>query len=354
MTTSFCDCQVLVVGAGPTGLVLAAQLLARGIDNRIIDKGDGAARESRDVSVHGRTLQLLDTMELADDFIEHGHRARRFRMYAGNRSLLNLDMTRNGSRYGFILNLAQSETERLLRSRVHELGGTIEQRSELAGLCERGDGVDATLRDAEGRETEIHAGYVVGCDGAHSRVRHELGLAFAGQPYAGDFLLADVALEGVGSEDASHLFFRPDGRILVCLPMGRHRWRVVMPNAGERDGRPPTFEEIQEQVGQRAPWPITVSDPGWLACFRCHLRSATAYRRGRVLLAGDAAHIHTPAGGQGMNTGMMDAHNLAWKLALVADGRAPDALLDTYGQERVPVASGVLELTNKIVRLVTM
>ena len=322
MTTSSRDCQVLVVGAGPTGLVLAAQLLARGIDTRIVDKGDGPSRESRAVSVHARTLELLDTMGLAEAFIEHGHRGRRYRMYVGHRSLLNLDMTRNGSRYGFILNLAQSQTERLLRARVHELGGAIEQRSELAGVCERGAGVDATLRDPEGRETEIRAGYVVGCDGAHSRVRRELGLAFAGQPYAGDFLLADVALDGVGSEDASHLFFRPDGRILVCLPMGRHRWRVVMPNAGERGGRPPTFEEIQEQVGQRAPWPITVSDPGWLACFRCHLRSTTAYRRGRVLLAGDAAHIHTPAGGQGMNTGMMDAANLAWKLALVAGGHA--------------------------------
>jgi 2-polyprenyl-6-methoxyphenol hydroxylase-like FAD-dependent oxidoreductase len=354
MTNSFHDCQVLVVGAGPTGLVLAAQLLARGIDTRIVDKGDGPARESRAVSVHARTLELLDTMGLADAFIEHGQCVRRFRMYAGHRSLLNLDMTRNGSRYGFILNLAQSETERLLRTRVHELGGTIEQRSELVGLGRRGDGVDATLRFADGRETEIHAGYVVGCDGAHSRVRHELGLAFAGQPYAGDFLLADVALDGVGSEDSSHLFFRPDGRGLVCLPMARHRWRVVMANAGERDGRPPTLEEIQEQVRQRAPWPITVSDPGWLACFRCQLRSTTAYRRGRVLLAGDAAHIHTPAGGQGMNTGMMDAANLAWKLALVADGHAADSLLDTYETERIPAGVNTLGFTNKLFGWSTM
>src|ERR1700746_1690722 len=196
MTTSFCDSQVLVVGAGPTGLVLAAHLLARGIDTRIFDKGDGPARESRAVSVHARTLEVLDTMGPADAFIEHGQCVRRFRMYAGHRSLLNLDMTRNGSRYGFILNLAQSETERLLRSRVHELGGAIEQRSELAGLSQRGDGVDATLRDADGRETEIRAGYVVGCDGAHSRVRRELGLAFAGQPYPQDWLLAEGLVGG--------------------------------------------------------------------------------------------------------------------------------------------------------------
>jgi 2-polyprenyl-6-methoxyphenol hydroxylase-like FAD-dependent oxidoreductase len=353
MRTSSSDSQVLVVGAGPTGLVVAAQLLARGIDTRVVDKSDGPARESRAVSVHARTLELLDTMGLAETFIEHGQRVRRFRMYAGNRSLLNLDMTRNGSPYGFILNLAQSETERLLRARVHELGGTIEQCTELTGVCERGDGVDATLRDVAGRVTEIRACYVVGCDGAHSRVRHELGLAFVGQPYAQDFLLADVALDGAGSEDESHNFLRPDGRTLVCLPMGQRRWRLVMPNAGDRGGQPPTFEEIQEQVEQRAPRRITVCDPGWMACFRCHLRSTTAYRRGRVLLAGDAAHIHTPAGGQGMNTGMMDAANLAWKLALVADRQAPDSLLDTYQAERLPVGVNTLGFTTKIFELAT-
>ena len=127
-----------------------------------------------------------------------------------------------------------------------------------------------------------------------------------------------------------------------------------MPNAGERGGRPPTLEEVQEQVRQRAPWPITVSDPGWLACFRCHLRSTTAYRRGRVLLAGDAAHIHTPAGGQGMNTGMMDAANLAWKLALVAGGHAADSLLDTYETERLPAGVNTLGFTNKLFEWSTM
>jgi hypothetical protein len=195
---------------------------------------------------------------------------------------------------------------------------------------------------------------VVGCDGAHSRVRHEMGVPFEGQPYPQNWLLADVALDGAGSDGAVHAFFRPNGLPLVCIPMGGQRWRVVMANAGDRSGQPPTFAEIQELVAERAPRPIEVSDPEWLASFRCHLRSASSYRRGRVLLAGDAAHIHSPAGGQGINTGMMDAHNLAWKLALVAGGRAPDALLDTYGQERIPVASGVLEFTNKLVGLLTM
>jgi len=347
------DCQVLVVGAGPTGLTLTAQLLARGIHARVIDKGEGPAPQSRALGIHARTLELLDTMGLADAFIGQGHRVRRVRMYAGQRNLLDLDLARNGSRYGFTLHLPQSQTETLLRARVLELGGTIEQRVELVRLSERGDAVDAALRDAAGREIEVSAGYVVGCDGAHSRVRHQIGLPFEGQPYPQDWLLADVALDGAGTDDAVHAFFRPNGLPLVCVPMGGQRWRLVMANAGDRGGQP-TFAEIQELVAERAPWPIEVSDPEWLSSFRCHLRSATSYRRGPVLLAGDAAHIHSPAGGQGMNTGMMDAHNLAWKLALVADGRAPDALLDSYGQERVPVASGVLEFTDRLVRLLTM
>jgi 2-polyprenyl-6-methoxyphenol hydroxylase-like FAD-dependent oxidoreductase len=348
------DCQVLVVGAGPTGLTLAAQLLARGIRTRIIDKAEGPAPHSRALGIHARTLELLDSMGLADDFVARGHRVTHLRMYAGGRRLLNLNLAHNGSRYPFVLHLPQSETEALLRARVRELGGFIEQDVELVHLTDRGDDVETTLRDGAGREVETSAGYVVGCDGAHSRVRHELGVAFEGQPYPQDWLLADVALHGAGSPDAVHLFFRPDGLPLTCIPLGRDRWRLVMANAGDRAGRQPSFDEIQDAVAQRAPWPIRISDPAWVGSFRCHLRSASTYRRGRVLLAGDAVHIHTPAGGQGMNTGMIDAQNLAWKLALVAGGRAPDGLLDTYGQERMPVASGVLELTDRIVGLMTM
>ena len=161
--------QVLVVGAGPTGLTLAAQLLARGIHARVIDKGAGPASQSRALSIQARTLELLDAMGLADAFVDHGHRVRRLRWYAGQRNLCDLDLARNGSRYGFVLDLPQSRTETLLRARVQELGGTIEQRVELVRLAERGGAVDATLRDAAGQEIEVSAGYVVGCDGAHSR-----------------------------------------------------------------------------------------------------------------------------------------------------------------------------------------
>jgi 2-polyprenyl-6-methoxyphenol hydroxylase-like FAD-dependent oxidoreductase len=275
-------------------------------------------------------------------------------LYAGARRLFNLDLTNNGSVYGFTLSLPQRDTELLLRARVQELGGVIEQGVELLHLTQTRDGVDASLSDAAGHETEVTAGYVVGCDGAHSRVRHQLDLPFRGQPYPQDWLLADVALAGPVDPNAVSMYFRPNGLPITFIPMGTSRCRIVMANAGDRHGPAPRLDEIQDLIEQRAPWPVVVSDPVWLASFRCQLRSVTTYRRGRVFLAGDAAHIQAPAGGQGMNTGMTDAHNLAWKLALVLDGRAPDGLLDSYQQERLPVASRVLAFGDNMVKLMTM
>jgi 4,5-epoxidase len=167
-------------------------------------------------------------------------------------------------------------------------------------------------------------------------------------------LLGGDLPEGDLREDAIHAFFRPDGLPVIFFPMRGHRWRLTLPFAGDRGEQAPTLAEIQHLTSQRVPRPVTVSDPTWLASFRCHRRSASAYRRGRVLLAGDAVHIHTPAGGQGLNTGILDAHNLGWKLALVASGRAPDTLLDSYGAERRPVAEEVIRLTHALVHYGTI
>ena len=335
--------------------MLAGELLARGIHTRVIDRGDGAALQARAIGIHARTLEVLDMMGLAGRFIEHGQVVRHLRFYSEGRCLTSLEFGRCGSRFGFLLDLPQDETERLLRARIAELGGVVEQRTELTGLTAGGDAVTAAVRGVhEGQARTITAEYVVGCDGAHSRVRSELGLTFHGHPYPQEWLLADVLLDWDLREDAVHAFFRSDGLPVIFFPMRGHRWRVTLPFAGNRDRQAPTLAEIQQLTSQRAPRPVAVSDPTWLASFRCHRRSASAYRRGRVLLAGDAVHIHTPAGGQGLNTGIMDAHNLGWKLALVVSGRAPDTLLDTYGTERRPVAEDVLRLTHALVHYGTM
>jgi 2-polyprenyl-6-methoxyphenol hydroxylase-like FAD-dependent oxidoreductase len=348
------DCQVLVVGAGPTGLVLAAELLARGIDTRIIDRGDAISLQARAIGIHARTLEVLSTMGLAERFLADGQVVRHMRFYSEGRCLASLEYGRCGSRFGFMLNLPQDQTERLLRSRVSELGGAVESRTELTGLTATGDAVTAAVRGPVSQAGTITAEYVVGCDGAHSMVRRELGLTFNGHPYAQDWLLADVLLDWDLRTDAQHAFFRSDGLPVILFPMRGQRWRVTLPFAGDRGAQAPTLEEIQRLADQRAPRPVIVSDPSWLACFHSHRRSASAYRQGRVLLAGDAVHIHSPAGGQGLNTGIMDAHNLGWKLALVVAGRSSDALLDTYGAERRPVAEDVLKLTHALVHYGTL
>ena len=300
--------------------MLAADLLARGITTRIIDKGDGVNLETRAIAIHARALEVLDLMGLAERFVEHGQIVRWWRFYTDGKPRLSLDLSGNGSRFGFMLDIPQHQTECLLRARVAELGGVIEQRAELTGLTDGAAGVTARVRDPGGQTRVITAGYVAGCDGAHSQVRHELGLRFHGHPYPQAWLLADVRLDWARAQDVVHAFFRADG-VRSRFPMrdiGGGWWcrsRVTVPRPGSG--------EIQQLVDQRAPERVVVSDPTWPASFNCHRRSTDVYRRGHVLLAGDAVHIHTPAGGQGMNTGITDAHNLGWKLALVAAGRAP-------------------------------
>ena len=348
------DCDVLIVGAGPTGLTLAAQLLARGVRTRIIDKYTGAPRLSRAVGTQPRTLEMLETMGILDRFLDVGHVVHRVNLYSGKRRMLQIDHAYCGSHYPFELQLPQELTERLLLGRVHELGGVVESGTELTEFVDDGHVVSATVRDLLGRSRTVSAGFLVGCDGAHSRVRRLLELSFAGQPYPWEFWLADAEIDWRGRSDEVHVFSRRNGLPLACIPITSRLWRLSLPMPEGVCAGAPTLGEIQRLVDQRSPWPITVSTPETLTTFRCQIRSTSTYRRGRALLAGDAAHIQSPVGGQGMNTGMLDAANLSWKLALVVTGRADDSLLDIYGQERIPAAAAVLAFSDRMVSIATM
>lgn len=344
------DCDVLVVGAGPTGLTLALQLLARGVRTRVIDKDTGLPKLSRAIGLQPRTLETLDMMGIVDRFLELGHRGRGISVYLNGRRQIGIDMNYCDSEYRFVLHLPQNQTEEIMRARLVDLGGAVESGMELVDFDQDSDAVTATVRDLRGDEHQITASFLVGCDGAHSKVRKLLDVPFIGQPYPWDWLLADAELEWTGRNDEVHVFWGPGGRPLACIPINHRLWRISAPVPGDRGGTPPTLEEIQTLVDARGPGGIVVRNPETLTSFRCQIRSTDTYRRNRVFLAGDAAHIHAPTGAQGMNLGINDAANLGWKLALVLTGQSPDTLLDSYAAERGPAAQQVLTFTETMVR----
>jgi 2-polyprenyl-6-methoxyphenol hydroxylase-like FAD-dependent oxidoreductase len=279
------------------------------------------------------------------------------RLYGNGRLLFEVSLGSGveGTAYPKPLILPQSETERLLAEHLGEVGVEVERPVELVRFVERGEGVDATLRHSNGREEDVRCDYLLGCDGAHSAVRHGLGLEFTGEAELDDFLLADCRIDGLPN-DVISLFWDPKG-VLVFFPFGDGRARVIADiGAPQGDGKPrdPTLEEVQAIVDARGPGGVKLSDSRWLAGFRINERKVADYRKGRCFLAGDAAHIHSPAGGQGMNTGMQDAWNLAWKLALVQSGRAKPSLLDSYTPERGAVGDLVLRNATMMTRVVTI
>jgi 2-polyprenyl-6-methoxyphenol hydroxylase-like FAD-dependent oxidoreductase len=352
------DTDVLVAGAGPTGLVLAAVLRAHGVRARVIDQQPGQAHESRALVVHPRTLELLATLGIADTLVERGRRALRGLLYAHDRVLAELqlgDTAATDTAYPFVVFISQVETEALLLQHVAGAGIAVERGVRLADLAPDPEGVVCTLEHAGGGAERLRAGYVVGCDGAHSAVRHLTGVPFQGDAYPQQFLLGDLEIDGPLTRDALHIYLGARG-VLVVFPLRSPRsWRVLCSTgtdrgAGEHGSSPASLDELQAAVDAFSGQRLRLRDPVWMARFRFHHRQVTSYRAGRAFLAGDAAHIHSPAGGQGMNTGMQDAWNLAWKLALVVRGLAPEALLDSYQAERWPVGRFLLRFTDRLFR----
>ena len=342
------DTDVLVVGAGPTGLTLAASLVARGVRTTVVDRLAAGANTSRAAVVNARSLEVLEDLDVARRLVKEGVQAPRFSIRDGSRTLIPIDFSVLPTDYPYSLMLPQCSTERLLLDRLVELGGTVLRPKTLITIAQDADGVTAGFDDGD----TICARYAVGADGIRSIVRERAGIGFRGGRYDESFTLADVRLSGDAPVDEVILFWATAGLTVVApLPDGVHR--IVAPVADAPES--PSAQFIQELLDTRGlgAGRMVVTDVVWGSRFRIHHRVADTYRVGRLLLAGDAAHVHSPAGGQGMNLGIQDAVVLSDALVGVLGGAA-DTLLDEYSAARRPIAEQVVAMTDRLTRLATL
>ncbi|MFM0243156.1 FAD-dependent monooxygenase [Paraburkholderia phytofirmans] len=359
---------VLIVGAGPTGLAAAMSLARAHIPVRLIDKAMQPNPYSRAIGIQARTLELLEQHRLVEPFLELGHRARIANLFSNGMRLAQLDFDPLHTRYPYLLFLDQSVTERLLAEHLATLGVTVERGVELTMFAQGSASIQATLRRADGHTETMRPSYMIAADGAHSAIRHRLGLNFEGKTFEQTFLLADLHAETDWPEDEFHIFASGEG-LVALFPMGHGRHRLIADHAVEPAalapaatpavlGEPPlnkvpapSLEECKALIARRVRERVDVSDLAWSAYFHVNSRMVDRLRVGRIFLAGDAAHVHSPAGAQGMNTGIQEALNLGWKLARVMKSAAPDRLLDTYHTERHPIERDVLRQTGFITQM---
>ena len=347
------DTDVLIVGAGPTGLMLALELAAQGTRCRIIDKEPVRSDRSRALVVHARSLELLARHDLADTLVEQGRRAVGASIIVNRRPAVDFELGDIGledTPYPFALFVSQAETERFLEAALGGRGVTVERPAVAERLAQDDTGVTTWLSVGGAPAAPLRSRYVVGCDGAHSMVRKAAGLRYPGAAYPQDFILADVQIDWSLPKDRLHFFLARS--LLVTFPLHGDVIRIIASRPEARgDEAEPTLADFQALLDKLSPVPARVHSPTWLSRFRLHHRGVDTYRAGRLFVAGDAAHIHSPAGGQGMNTGLQDAVNLGWKLAAVLRADAPEELLDTYQRERHPVGEMLLNRTDRLFRL---
>jgi 2-polyprenyl-6-methoxyphenol hydroxylase-like FAD-dependent oxidoreductase len=349
---------VLIVGAGPTGLTAALELSRMGVAVRLIDKREAPAATSRAVGVQARTLELFEQRGLADEMVQLGNRGRFGSFYGGGKRVFRLDFGHVESRYPFLLFISQAETERILRQAIARQGVTPEWNTELVGI-----GQDVLSRDAspaqailkleDGRLQQVATPWLISGEGAHSLVRTTLDLPFEGHTREEQYALGDLLVAGNLADSDFHLFSSDHG-FMGLFPMGGEHFRLMAsypPSQPSKDSEP-SLDEMQRIYDQRSHIPARFHGLRWSSWFRINSRMISRLKVGRLLLGGDTAHIHSPAGAQGMNTGIQDMINLSWKLAMVVNDKAPPSLLDTYEADRLPVMRGVLFKTDKLTTVI--
>jgi len=351
------ETDVLIVGAGPTGLMLACQLARRGVRPLIIDRHAGPAQQTRALGVQARTLEIYQKLGIAQQAVALGKPATGANLWAEGRRTGRVPLGDAGaslSPFPYILILGQDDNERLLGEQLAKMGVEVQWNTELVALKQGPHDAIATLRSPDGSSKSLlTARWVAGCDGARSSVRTLNGIDFPGAPYEHVFYVADVVAHGPMVADEVNVYLWQDGFHLFFPMRGEHHWRIVgiLPPA-LRDRDDIEFEDVAPSVRDEAGQALAVERCSWFSTYRIHHRHAARFRAGRSFVLGDAAHVHSPVGAQGMNTGLQDATNLAWKLAAVIRDGVDEALLDTYEDERLPIARRLLATTDQAFRVV--
>jgi 2-polyprenyl-6-methoxyphenol hydroxylase-like FAD-dependent oxidoreductase len=349
---------ILVVGAGPTGLTVANELARHGVTARIIDRAPVPATTSRALVVMPRTLEIFDDMGVIDEAVAAGNTATVLTI-TFRKKKVQMDFTGlltgpvNHTAYPAIRTLSQHDTERILTEALAKRGVQIERGKALTDLSQDDDAVTVALRGEDGSVETVRCRWVIGCDGAHSAVRRAAGIPFAGSTFLDEFIMADAEVDWELAHGDLYAFPSPAGIFAAISMPGANRYRIFGnvlpgPEGPSAEYSEPTHEEFQAMLDERVPYPAKVVKEHWVTRYRLHSRGVPRYRDRGVFLVGDAAHVHSPAGAQGMNTGIQDAYNLAWKLALVERGIANEGLLNSYNAERQPVGVRLLKTTDRL------
>ncbi|HEX6719533.1 MAG TPA: FAD-dependent monooxygenase [Pyrinomonadaceae bacterium] len=348
--------DVIIIGAGPTGLSLACQLIRYGIDFVVVEKNDTVTRFSKAIGVQARTLEIYDQIGLAQPAIERGTITNRVRLIEGGEVRGEMHLANFGkdlSQFSYMLMLEQSKNEELLYDFVKSRDRDVLWNTELENFSQDETGVTAQVKLPSGESQRIKGKFLAGCDGASSPVRHGLGLTFAGSTFERLFYVADARVDWEFPHDTLHVCLAKEVFVAFFPMPGENRYRIVgtFPESKNEEEGEVVYEEIEQEIKEQAKLKLEISDVRWFSLYKVHSRRVNKFSNGKCFLAGDSAHIHSPAGAQGMNTGIGDAYNLGWKLALVVKGLAGEELLDTYNEERLANAQRLLESTDRMFEL---